>query len=175
VDDGQGNALGVMPTSSAQQMAENRNMDLVLIQPNANPPVCKIMDYGKFRFETLRKEKDNKKNQKVTELKDIWLSATIDVGDLETKSKHARKFIQQNNKVRLSIRMKGRQQAHPKISMGIMADFFAKVEDIAVMEKPPLQEGRSITMIIAPAKETKAKSEEVKTKPEEAKTKNQEK
>jgi translation initiation factor IF-3 len=145
-----GQQLGIKTIQEAQRIADDKNLDLVLINPTATPPVCKIMDYKKYRFELLKKEKDEKKNRKVVELKDIWLSATIDVGDLETKSKQARKFIADGNKVRLSIRMKGRQQIHPEISMGVMNEFFTLVNDIAQIEKSPLQDGRNITMVIVP-------------------------
>ena len=131
-------------------MAEERDLDLVKISPNAVPPVCKIMNYGKFRFEQTKKEKEAKKNQKVTEIKEVWLSMTIDVGDLNVKAKQTIKFLQAGNKVKVSIRMRGRQNAHAGLGVDVMDRFFAMVEGSAVMEKKPLQEGRSILMILAP-------------------------
>lgn len=145
-----GEQLGVMPTPKALHIAEDKNLDLVLISPQAKPPVCKLIDYKKYRFDLIKKEKEDKKNHKNIEQKDIWLSATIDVGDMETKAKKVREFLTEGHKVRLSIRMKGRQQAHPEISVGVMEEFFEKVKDLAVMEKKPLQEGRTITMVVAP-------------------------
>ena len=133
-------------------MAEERDLDLVKISPNAVPPVCKIMNYGKFRFEQTKKEKEAKKNQKVMEIKEIWLSMTIDVGDLNVKAKAAQKFLSAGNKVKVSIRMRGRQQAHASLGVDVMERFFAMLEGVAVMEKKPLTEGRNILMILAPAK-----------------------
>lgn len=141
-----------MSAEEANRIADSKNLDLVKISPQAVPPVCKLLNYGKYRFELIKKEKESKKNQKVQELKEIWLSATIDTHDMEYKSKQAVKFIEDGNKVRLSIRMKGRQQAHPEISMKIMEDFYQMVSETAVKEKGPAQEGRTIAMIIAPKK-----------------------
>lgn len=141
-----------MSADEANRLADSKNLDLVKISPQAVPPVCKLLNYGKYRFELIKKEKETKKNQKVQELKEIWLSATIDTHDMEYKSKQASKFVEDGNKVRLSIRMKGRQQAHPEISMKIMEDFYQMVSETAVKEKGPTQEGRTIAMIIAPKK-----------------------
>lgn len=147
-----GEMLGVMPAQEAQRLADAANLDLVKISPNAVPPVCKIMDYGKFRFELAKKEKENRKNQKIVELKEIWLSMTIDVGDLAIKAKQAVKFLEAGNKVKPSIRMRGRQQAHAALGIEVMNRFFELMEGKAVMEKKPTTEGRSIFMILAPAK-----------------------
>lgn len=149
--DDNGDQLGVMPTQKAMSIAEGRSLDLVLISPQAKPPVCKIMDYKKYRFDLIKKEKEDKKNRKNVELKDIWLSASIDKADLETKAKKCREFVEDGNRVRLSIRMKSRQQAHPELSVAVMENFFEMIADIAQMEKKPLQEGRTITMVVAPA------------------------
>ncbi len=138
-----------MSSREANALADEQNLDLVKISPQANPPVCKLLDYGKYRFEMIKREKEARKNQKLIELKEIWLSATIDTHDLEVKAKQAVKFVQEGNKVKLSIKMKGRQQAHPEISMAVMDDFIELVKDFAIVEKKPLQEGRNITMIIA--------------------------
>ncbi len=147
-----GAQLGIVSAYEALRMAEERDLDLVKISPNAVPPVCKIMNYGKFRFEQAKKEKEAKKNQKVMEIKEIWLSMTIDVGDLNVKAKAAQKFLTAGNKVKVSIRMRGRQQAHASLGVDVMERFFAMLEGIAVMEKKPLTEGRNILMILAPAK-----------------------
>ena len=139
-----------MSSQEALRIAFDEDLDLVKISPNANPPVCKVMDYGKFKYEQLKKSKEAKKNQKVVELKEIWLSMTIDVGDLNVKAKQAIKFLQDGNKIKVSIRMRGRQNAHSDLGVDVMQRFFQLVENNAVMEKKPLQEGRSILMILAP-------------------------
>ncbi len=150
-----GEQLGVMSASKALAIAEDEGLDLVKISPNANPPVCKIIDYGKFKFDNLKKQKEAKKNQKVVELKEIWLSMTIDVGDLNVKAKQATKFFTAGNKVKVSIRMRGRQAAHGNLGVEVMNKFFELVKDYATMEKKPMFEGRSILMILAPLKEIK--------------------
>ncbi|MEG1395151.1 MAG: translation initiation factor IF-3 [Clostridia bacterium] len=142
--------LGIMSSFEANKLADEKVLDLVLISPTATPPVCKIMDYGKFKFETLKKEKDNKKNQKVVEIKEIWLSATIDVGDLKTKGKSAQKFLESGDRVRVSIRLKGRQMARPEIAIKVMDDFFELLKDYSQMEKRPLLEGKSLAMTLNP-------------------------
>lgn len=141
-----------MSTDSALRLAEEADLDLVKIAPGSNPPVCKIMDYGKFKFENLKKLKEAKKNQKVVEIKEIWLSMTIDVGDINVKAKQAGKFLASGNKVKVSIRMRGRQNAHSDMGIQVMNKFFDILKDVAVMEKKPLLEGRSILMILAPIK-----------------------
>ena len=139
-----------MSSQEALRIAFDEDLDLVKISPNANPPVCKVMDYGKFKYEQLKKSKEAKKNQKVVELKEIWLSMTIDVGDLNVKAKQAIKFLQDGNKIKVSIRMRGRQNAHSDLGVDVMQRFFQLVENNAVMEKKPLQEGRNILMILGP-------------------------
>lgn len=141
-----------MSISEALRLAEEQNLDLVKIAVNATAPVCKIMDYGKYRFETLKKQKEAKKNQKVVELKEIWLSMTIDVGDLNVKARQAQKFLTSGNKVKVSIRMRGRQNAHSSLGVDVMNRFYDLVKDVSVMEKRPLLEGRNILMILAPLK-----------------------
>ncbi len=141
-----------MSISEALRLAEEQNLDLVKIAANATAPVCKIMDYGKYRFETLKKQKEAKKNQKVVELKEIWLSMTIDVGDLNVKARQAQKFLTSGNKVKVSIRMRGRQNAHSSLGVDVMNRFYDLVKDVSVMEKRPLLEGRNILMILAPLK-----------------------
>ena len=141
-----------MSATEANRLADQRNLDLVMISPQATPPVCKFLDYGKYRFELIKKKKEAKKSQKVIEVKEIWLSATIDTHDLEVKAKQAIKFVSGGDKVRLSIRLKGRQMAHPEIAMEVMTEFMSLVSEYATTEKPAKQEGRTIAMVIAPAK-----------------------
>ena len=133
-------------------MADERELDLVKISPNAVPPVCKLMNYGKYLFEQAKREKEAKKNQKVVEIKEIWLSMTIDVGDLNVKAKQTLKFLSQGNKVKVSIRMRGRQNAHANLGVDVMNKFFELVKEQGTMEKKPLTEGRNIWMMLAPVK-----------------------
>ena len=144
--------MGIVSSFEALRLAEEQNLDLVKIAAQANPPVCKIMDYGKYRFEMLKKQKEARKNQKVVELKEIWLSMTIDVGDLNVKARQAQKFLAGGNKVKVSIRMRGRQNAHSNLGVDVMNRFYAIVGNDAVMEKRPTFEGRNMLMILAPSK-----------------------
>ena len=146
-----GEMLGVMSPREALRLAEEENLDLVKISPQAVPPVCKIMDYGKFKFEQAKKEKENRRNQKIVELKEVQLSMTIDVGDLNVKAKQARKFLEAGNKVKVSIRLRGRQMAHSSIAKDVMTGFYESLKDVAAIEKPMNMEGRNIIMILAPA------------------------
>ena len=139
-----------MSSQEALKIAYDEDLDLVKISPNAVPPVCKIMNYGKYKFEQLKKSKEARRNQKVVELKEIWLSMTIDIGDLNVKAKQTQKFLRSGNKVKVSIRMRGRQNAHSDLGIDVMQRFFSIVETDAVIEKKPMQEGRSILMILAP-------------------------
>ena len=148
----EGEQLGIMSAKEAQLKAEDAGLDLVKISPTANPPVCKIMNYGKFLFEQAKKAKEAKKNQKVTETKEVWLSVTIDVGDLQVKAKAAQKFLAGGNKVKVSIRMRGRQMAHQELGIDVMKRFYELVKDSGTIEKQPLTEGRNIWMMLAPAK-----------------------
>ncbi len=148
----EGEQLGVMSASAALAIAEEAELDLVKISPNAVPPVCKIMNYGKFKFEQAKREKENRKNQKVVELKEIYLSMTIDVGDLNVKAKKTVEMLGDGNKVKVSIRMRGRQQAHASMGIDVMRRFFDLLGGKAVMDKEPKTEGRNILMILAPAK-----------------------
>ena len=148
--DNKGQQLGVMSRSEALRIAEFQNLDLVNISPTAQPPVCKIMDYGKYRFDMIKRDKEAKKAQKIIEVKEIKLSQTIDVGDINVRAKQTREFISDGNKVKVSLRMKGRQQEHPEISVEVLENFFEKVKDIAVMEKKPTAENRSVFMMLAP-------------------------
>lgn len=150
-----GEMLGVMSPAKALEEAENEGLDLVEVSPSAVPPVCKIMDFGKFRFEQMKKEKENRKNQKTIELKEIWLSMTIDIGDLNVKVKQTLKFLEAGNKVKVSIRMRGRQMAHSVMGVDVMKKFFEMLDGKAQMDKAPLTEGRNITMMLSPVKESK--------------------
>ena len=146
--DADGSMVGIVPTQQAQRMAEERNLDLVLFSPNAVPPVCKILNYSKYRFDQIKKDKEDKKKSSVLKIKEVQLSQTIDVGDIKIKAKRTVEFIGEGCKVKVVIRMKGRQNAHPDISMGVMARFFEMVSDVAVKEKEPVLEGKSIKKII---------------------------
>lgn len=123
-----------------------------MISPTAKPPVCKIMDYGKFRYESIKREKELKKNQKIVEIKEVWLSATIDVGDLQTKAKLARKFLENGDKVKVGLRMRGRQQARPELAIKVMLEFNELLKDICTLDKQPVVEGRNIIMFMLPIK-----------------------
>ena len=147
-----GAQLGIMSSREAQAIADDKGLDLVKISPTANPPVCKIMNYGKYLFELTKKAKEAKKNQKVVEIKEVQLSMTIDVGDLNVKAKQTLKFLSQGNKVKVSIRMRGRQMAHSELGVDVMNRFFEMVKEQGQMEKKPLMEGRNIWMMLAPIK-----------------------
>ena len=147
-----GEQLGIVSSAEALRIAEEAGLDLVKISPTANPPVCKIMNYGKYVFELSKKAKEAKKNQKTTEIKEVWLSMTIDVGDLQVKAKQTQKFLASGNKVKVSIRMRGRQMAHQEIGVEVMKRFFELVKDSGTIEKHPLTEGRNIWMMLAPLK-----------------------
>ena len=148
-----GQQLGIMSSLAALRLAEDADMDLVKISPTAKPPVCKIMDYGKFKFEQGKKEKESRRNQKVVEVKEVRLSMTIDTNDLNVKSRQAQKFLEAGNKVLVSIRMRGRQNAHVPMGIEVMNDFFETLGGKATMDKKPANEGRNITMMLSPAKQ----------------------
>ena len=131
-----GEQLGIVSAAQAQKLAAERNLDLVKIAPQAKPPVCKIMDYGKYRFEQSKREKEAKKNQRVIEIKEIRLSPNIDVHDFDTKVGHARRFLTAGNKIKVSIRFRGREMTHTDLGLTIMAQFAEKCGDIASVEKP---------------------------------------
>ncbi len=150
VKDETGAMLGIMKARQAKNMADEKRLDLVMITPNAQPPVCQIMDYGKYRFDATKKAKDAQKNQKRAELKEIRLSMTIDSGDLNTKAKQANKFLSDGDKVKVSIRMRGRQMARPQLGIDIMNSFYETVKDIATMDRKPAVDGRSIVMNLIP-------------------------
>ena len=145
-----GEQLGIVSAAQAQKLAAEKNLDLVKIAPQAKPPVCKIMDYGKYRFEQSKREKEAKKNQRVIERKEIRLSPNIDVHDFDTKVGHARKFLSAGNKIKVSIRFRGREMTHTDLGLTIMAQFAEKCADIASVEKPAKLEGRQMLMFLAP-------------------------
>ncbi len=144
-----GEQLGIVSSKEAQRLAEEAGLDLVKIAPTAKPPVCKIIDYGKYRYEQARKEKEAKKKQKTVELKEIRLSPNIDTNDLNTKINSAKKFIEKGNKVKVTLRFRGREMAHMNQSKYILDDFAEALADVAVVEKAPKVEGRSIGMVLA--------------------------
>ena len=143
-----GEQLGIMSSREAMRLAEEAGVDLVKIAPTAKPPVCKLVDYGKFKYEQTRKEKEAKKKQKVIDVKEVRLSPNIDVNDLNTKVGAARKFIEKGNKVKVTLRFRGREMAHMQASRHILDDFAKKLEDIAVVDKPAKVEGRSLMMFL---------------------------
>ena len=145
-----GEQLGVMPARDALQMAKDAELDLVKIAPTAKPPVCKIIDYGKYRYELARKEKEAKKKQKVIEVKEVRLSPNIDTNDLHTKMGAARKFLEKGDKVKVTLRFRGREMAHMSKSRYILEDFAKELADIAVIDKPSKVEGRSMVMFLTP-------------------------
>lgn len=160
IDDASG-ALGVMNSVKALEIARERNLDLVEISPNARPPVCKIIDYGKFCFERKKKEKEAKRNQKNSELKKIRLSVKIDSGDFNTKLEHARRFILDGNKVEISIRFKGREVQHSQLGIDVLNDFCNGCFDFAEVIKKPKLEGRQVLSILSPIS---AKTKELRKK-----------
>ena len=147
-----GQMLGVMGAAQAQRLAYDQELDLVKISPTANPPVCKIMDYSKFKYEQAKKDKENRKNQTIVELKEIRLSMTIDVGDIAVKTKQCLKFLEAGNKVKVSIRMKGRENSRSYQGVKVMENFFEGLGGKAVMDKKPTTEGRNIIMMLSPVK-----------------------
>jgi len=143
--------LGIIPVSQALEAAYAVDLDLVCISPNAQPPVCKIMDYGKYRFEQAKREKEAKKNQKVIEIKEIRLIGVgIDTHDFETKGNHAIRFLKDGNKVKFSIRFRGRELGHPEMGIEIMERFVEYCSEVSVVEKAAKMEGRNMLMFLAP-------------------------
>lgn len=147
-----GEQLGVVSTNEARKLAEERDLDLVMISPNAKPPVCKIMDYGKFVYEQSKKEKEAKKKQKVISIKEIRVSLTIEEHDIDIKAKNARKFLLDGDKVKITVRFRGREMELGHIGQRILDNFAAKLEDVCVMEKRAKREGRNMTMVLGPKK-----------------------
>ena len=153
----QGEQLGIMSVVDALRIATEHELDLVKIAPGSNPPVCKIMDYGKFRFEQTKKEKEAKKNQRVIEIKEIRMSPGIDTNDFNTKLKNAQKFLNDGDRVKVSVRFRGREMAHTEIGADLLKDFAAKCAEIANMDKMPKLEGRSMSMFLSPKPQTPPK------------------
>lgn len=145
----EGEALGVMSLQEAMALAEEANVDLIKIAPTAKPPVCKLADYGKYKYELARKEKEARKKQKVIDVKEVRMTPNIDTNDLNTKINAARKFLSKGDKVKVSLRFRGREMAHMHSSKHILEDFAEKLSDISVVEKAPKVEGRSMTMFLA--------------------------
>lgn len=144
-----GKMLGIMSSKEAQKLAREADLDLVKISPNAKPPVCKIIDYGKFKYEQNRREKEAKKKQKTIEVKEIRFSPNIDTNDLNTKINQARKFLGNGNKLKVSVRFRGRELTHTSVGRAILENFAQQLSDIAVVDKPPKMEGRSMVMFLA--------------------------
>ena len=143
-----GAQLGIMSSREAMKLAQEAELDLVKIAPTAKPPVCKIIDYGKYRYELARKEKEAKKKQKTVEVKEVRLSPNIDVNDLNTKVNNAKKFIAKGNKVKVTLRFRGREMAHMQSSKHILDDFADMLKEVASIEKAPKLEGRSMSMVL---------------------------
>ena len=144
-----GEQLGIMSAREAMKIAQEAELDLVKIAPAAKPPVCKIIDYGKYKYEQARKEKEAKKKQKTVEVKEVRLSPNIDTNDMNTKINNAKKFISKGNKVKVTLRFRGREMAHVQQSKHILDDFAETLADVAVVEKPAKMEGRAMSMVLA--------------------------
>lgn len=145
-----GEQLGIMSAAQAQRIADEQGLDLVKISPQATPPVCKLMDYGKFRFEQGKREKEAKKNQHVVEIKEIRMSPGIDVGDFNTKLKNAQKFLADGNHVKVSVRFRGREMAHTDIGKDLLVRFAEQCAEVATLDKEPKLEGRSMSIFLSP-------------------------
>ena len=150
VIDTDGSQLGIMETSKAIQIAYSKDLDLVCLSPNADPVVCKVMDYGKYRFDQAKREKESRKNQKVVEMKEIRLGLSTDTHDFETKGNHAIRFLKDGHKVKVSIRFRGREMGHPEIGQDNMERFAMYCSEVSVVEKPAKMEGRNMLMFLAP-------------------------
>ena len=147
-----GEQLGIMSSQDAQKIADEAELDLVCISPMAKPPVCKIIDYGKYRYEMIRRDKEAKKKLKIVELKEVRLSPNIDTNDLATKTNAARKFLEKGNKVKVTLRFRGREMSHMSQSRYILDDFAKSLADIAVIDKPSKVEGRTLVMFMSAKK-----------------------
>ena len=152
-----GAQLGIMSSADAQRLAYEKDLDLVKIAPNATPPVCKIMDYGKFRFEQMKKEKEAKKNQRVVEVKEVRMSPNIDTNDFNVKLKNAQKFLKEGNRVKVTVRFRGREMAHTDIGKGLLLKFAEQCSEVAALDKDPKLDGRHMSIFLSPkvAKEGK--------------------
>ena len=152
VVDSDGSQLGILTTKEALAKAVAKGLDLVKIAPTAAPPVCRIMDYGKYCFEQTKREKEARKNQKIVEVKEIYLSMKIDSHDLTTKQNHAIRFLKEGNKVKVAVRFRGREMAHTNLGYPILDKFTTGIEEVGVIEKPAKLEGRTLILILAPIK-----------------------
>ena len=148
-----GEQLGIVAIQKAQEIAVEKGMDLVKIAPQAKPPVCKIMDYGKFRFEQAKREKEARKNQRVVEIKEIRLTPNIDIGDLNTKVKNACRFLKDGDKVKVSVRFRGREVTHSSLGQDLLHRFAELCSECSTVEKQPKLEGRQMLMFLAPSKD----------------------
>jgi translation initiation factor IF-3 len=148
--DAEGNQMGIVGTIEALRMAREQNLDLVEIAPTASPPVCKILDYGKYRFENEKKLRDSKKKQKVTKLKEIRMQPKIGAGDLDFKAKHVEEFLAEGNKVKVTIRFRGRELAHTELGRDVLAEVLKRITYEYVIEKPAAMEGRFMSMTLNP-------------------------
>lgn len=153
--DADGSQLGVITTKSALKMAEEKGLDLVMIAPQAAPPVCRIMDYGKYLFEQQKREKEQRKNQKTIEVKEIQLSCKIEENDINTKANHAKRFLSEGNKVKVVVRFRGREMAHTEIGSQVLDRFAERLSEISVIDKPAKLEGRNMVMFLAAKPENK--------------------
>ena len=147
--DDEGNQMGIVPTVEALKMAKDRELDLVEVAPTANPPVCKILDFGKYRFEQEKKLRDSKKKQKVLKLKEIRMQPKIGPGDLDTKAKHVQEFLEEGNKVKVTIRFRGRELAHTDLGFGVLEEVLKRLTSAYVIEKPAAMEGKFMSMTIS--------------------------
>ena len=152
-----GEQLGIMSSQDALRLAEEQSLDLVKISPNAVPPVCKLMDYGKFRFEQTKREKEARKNQRVVEIKEIRMSPSIDVNDFNVKLRNAQKFLSEGNRCKVTVRFRGREMAHTNIGQDLLVKFAEDCSDVAILDKTPKLEGRHMSIFLSPkpAKDTK--------------------
>ncbi len=148
--DANGEQLGIMSARDAQKIAYDRQLDLVKVAPQAKPPVCRIMDYGKYKYETSKKEKEARRNQKIVNIKEVRLSPTIEEHDLNVKKRNAEKFLNNGDKVKVSIRFRGRQLSHTDIGRAIMDKFASDLDELAVIERRPRLEGKNMIMIMSP-------------------------
>ncbi|MBO7762927.1 MAG: translation initiation factor IF-3 [Clostridia bacterium] len=151
----EGEQVGLMSSSSALEYAYNRGLDLVLIAPNAEPPVCRAMDYGKYRFDRDKKEKEARRNQQIVKVKEVQLSCRIDTHDFETRVNQARKFLQGGDKVKAVIRFRGREMAHIDMGRSVIDRFMEACADVGTSDKPPVQEGRFLAVVLSPVKTAK--------------------
>ena len=152
-----GEQLGIMSAQEALRVAEERNLDLVKISPTAVPPVCRLMDYGKYRFEQTKREKEARKNQRVVEIKEVRMSPSIDVNDFNVKLRNAQKFLSEGNRVKVTVRFRGREMAHTDIGQGLLLKFAEECQDVAVMDKQPKLEGRHMSIFLSPKSAKEAK------------------